>query len=154
MDRRHFIGATAAAGAMAVAGCSALGIGSDGPEDVVENYIEDSWDIEDPWEDLEEYEHSLMRDDDDDEDDDEEDELLEVETEVTDEDLDEEDVEEFFTFGGLEEDEIEDLVDEEDTAIVEAEITYTEDGDEEEDEIEFLLATDEGDWKILTSGPA
>lgn len=151
MDRRTFISATAAAGIAGLAGCSDLNpLSSEGPDDVVESYIEAEFELaeENPWEELDEYEHSVHQDDDDDDDEDDEFELLEIETEVTEEDLNED---EFANHAGwgLDDDDIEEIVENEETALVEATVTYEQDGDEEEEERDFLLATDEGDWKIV-----
>lgn len=146
MHRRTFVVSTGGALCAAVAGCTDF-LGDDGPEATVEGYFDalDEGDI-DTLEDLthsanpidwSEVEPEELEDV----------EIDSVETELVEEDLSLEELEE--ETGFIADGDLEQIADEEETAIVSADVTRELEGDEEREEEEILLATEDGDWKLL-----
>lgn len=119
--------------------------GDDGPDDVVESYIEEAYELEtdDPWDDLDGYFHSYSNNNES-----ADLELVSVETQVTDENLDRSELDTYAGFQ-LTGNQLDYLVENEETALVEATVRVNEGGEERDLDMRFLLATDEGEWKIV-----
>jgi len=160
MERRTFLAVAGASTVAVTAGC--LGDDTtDDPESVVEEYyevtdaVEDQDDIDDAIDDIQELTHSLsplldfLEEGQEEEEDIDDVSIDSVETEITDEDLDEEQLQERGVEFFLEDDEIEEIANQ-DNAVVEATVEQS-GADVEEDEVtqEWIVASEDGDWLIV-----